>query len=137
MVAEYLRGLARKAAKIWDVLAEKYPNDPRAQLRGWLEAMSAYAGDPEMRGCALANAAVELPEKNHPARKVIEEGKCFVHDNLSRLCRAAGLRDPDLLADELFVLLEGTQVCSQSFTANGPIFDLVRMGETMMAAHSR
>ncbi|MGZ3409380.1 MAG: TetR/AcrR family transcriptional regulator [Xanthobacteraceae bacterium] len=137
LVAEYLRGLARGASKIWDALAEKYPNDPRKQLHGWLEAMSTHTGDPEMRGCALANAAVELPDKDHPARKVIEESKCYVHDNLSRLCRAAGVRDPDLLADELFVLLEGTQVCAQSFTANGPIFDLVRMGETMIAAHAR
>jgi AcrR family transcriptional regulator len=137
LVAEYLRGLARRAAKIWDILAEKNPHEPRAQLHGWLEVMSAHAGDPEMRGCALANAAIELPEKGHPARTVIEESKCEVHDNLSRLCRAAQLRDPDLLADELFVLLEGTQVCAQSFTAKGPIFDLVRMGDAIIEAHSR
>lgn len=136
LVAEYLRGLARRAARVWTDLAERYPGDPRRQLRGWLERMSAQACDPAMRGCALANAAVELPEKDHPARKVIEEGKCFVHENLLRLCRAANLRDPELLADELFVLLEGAQVCAQSFTASGPIFDLVRMGETVIDAHS-
>jgi AcrR family transcriptional regulator len=137
LVAEYLRGLARRAAGIWDVVAEKNPDQPRAQLRDWLEIVSAHAHDREMRGCALANAAVELPEKDHPARIVIEESKCNVHDNLSRLCRAADLRDPELLADELFVLLEGMQVCSQSFSGKGPAFDLVRMGESLIEAHSR
>ena len=136
LVAEYLRRLARGVAAIWGELAAKFPDDARAQLHGWLEIMSARVGDPNMRGCALANAAVELPEKSHPARSVIEECKCNVHDNLARLCRAAQLQRPDLLADELFVLLEGTQVCAQSFSANGPIFDLVRMGETLIDAHS-
>lgn len=137
LVAEYLRRLAREVATIWDQLAAKFPDDARAQLHGWLEAVSERAGDPNMRGCALANAAVELPEKEHPARRVIEEAKFNVHDNLSRLCREAGLQRPELLADELFVLLEGALVCSQSFSAKGPIFDLVRMGETLIEAHSR
>jgi AcrR family transcriptional regulator len=137
LVAEYLRRLARDAAAVWDELAAKFPDDARAQLHSWLEIVSAHAGDPNMRGCALANAAVELPGKEHPARCVIEEAKFSVHDNLARLCRAAGLQRPELLADELFVLLEGAHVCAQSFSANGPIFDLVRMGETLIDAHSR
>jgi AcrR family transcriptional regulator len=136
LVAEYLRGLARSAARIWDVLAEKHPNDPRAQLREWVEIMSAHAGDPGMRGCALANAAVELPEKEHPARAVIEECKCEVHRNLARLCQEARLRDPELLADGLFVLQEGALVCAQSFTGKKPNFDLERMGKAMIEAHS-
>jgi AcrR family transcriptional regulator len=137
LVAEYLRGLARQSGEVWQVLAEKFPDEPLAQLRGWLEIMNAHACDPDKRGCAFANAAVELPEKGHPARIVIEESKCHVHNNLERLCRAARLKQPDLLADELFVMLEGAQVCAQSFSASGPIFDLVRMGETLIEAHSR
>jgi AcrR family transcriptional regulator len=137
LVAEYLRRLAQDAAGIWNELAEKFPGDARAQIRGWLKLMNDHTADPNARGCAFANAAVELPEKDHPARRVIEESKCNVRANLVRLCKAAGLRKPELLADELFVLLEGTHVCAQSFGAGGRSFDLVRMGETLIEAHSR
>ena len=75
LVAEYLRRLAEKASASWGRLAAEHPGDPRAQLRGWLENMAAHVDSGDQRGCALANAAVELPEKDHPARRVIETFK--------------------------------------------------------------
>ena len=61
------------------------------------------------RGCALANAAVELPDKAHPARRVIEELKLAQRDRLAELARKAGLSEPEMLADELYLLLEGAR----------------------------
>ncbi len=69
---------------------------------------------PTQRGCPLANAAVELPEKDHPARRVIEDFKTAQRVKLIELCRAGGLREPDMLADELSLLLEGARVSAQS-----------------------
>src|SRR6478672_11943768 len=80
LVAEYLRRLAADAGHFWDDLAAAHPRDPRAQLRGWLEAMEAHLLDTDQRGCALANAAIELPEKDHPARRVIEQFKIEQRD---------------------------------------------------------
>ena len=37
--------------------------------------MAEHVASIDERGCALANAAVELPDKSHPARRVIEEFK--------------------------------------------------------------
>src|SRR5262252_33538 len=64
LVAEYLRCLATAAARFWDDLEAAHPGDPRAQLRGWLALMEAHVIDTDQRGCALANAAIELPEKD-------------------------------------------------------------------------
>src|SRR6516225_10045880 len=75
LVAEYLRCLAQKASGSWDKLAAQHPGDQRAQLRAWLENMADHVDSGEQRGCALSNAAVELPEKDHPARPVIEAFK--------------------------------------------------------------
>src|SRR5262244_156185 len=61
LVAEYLRRLAEKASASWDKLAAQHPGDPRAQLRAWLVDMAGRVGSGDERGCALANAAVELP----------------------------------------------------------------------------
>jgi hypothetical protein len=88
------------------------------------------------RGCALANAAVELADKDHPARKVIEEVKRGQRDRLVRLCRSAALDEPEFLADELFLLLEGARVSAQSVGRDGPAARLVRMGEAVIASHT-
>src|SRR5215208_4148563 len=135
LVAEYLRRLAADAGKFWDGLEAAHPGDPRAQLRGWLAAMEAHVVDFDQRGCALANAAVELPEKDHPARRVIEQFKAAQRDRLIGLCGAIGIAEPELLADELFLLLEGARVSAQSFGPNGPASRLARMGEAVIASH--
>jgi AcrR family transcriptional regulator len=135
LVADYLRRLAADADKFWDALDGAHPNDAKAQLRAWLQAMGKAVSNSKERGCALANAAVELPDPDHPARKVIEEHKNHQRDRLIELCRGAGADEPEMLADELFLLLEGARVCAQSLGPGGPSSRLARMGEAFMAAH--
>jgi len=136
LVAEYLRRLAAQADAFWDDLEAAHPGNARAQLRAWLEAMGKAVTSSKERGCALANAAVELPERHHPARCVIEEHKKDQRNRLVRLCRSAGADEPDMLADELFLLLEGARVSAQSVGPQGPSSRLARMGEALIAAHA-
>jgi AcrR family transcriptional regulator len=135
LVAEYLRRLAAESGGLWDELEAAHPGDPRAQLRGWLAAMEAHVVDAGQRGCALANAAIELPEKDHPARRVIEEFKAEQRDRLVVRCRLSGVSEPEMLADELFLLIEGARVSVQSVGASGPASRLTRMGEALIASH--
>ena len=135
LVAEYLRQAAREADYCWQVYARAHPGDPLAQIRTWLAEMADHLANPGERGCALANAAVELPDKAHPARRVIEDYKIAQRNRLIDLCRGAGLSDPEMLADELHLLLEGARVTAQSVGADGLGARLTRMGEAMIAAH--
>ncbi len=130
-----MRCLAEKASASWDKLAAQHAGDPRAQLRAWLENMAGRLDSGDQRGCALANAAVELPEKDHPARPVIEAFKNAQRNRITQLCAAADLAQPELLADELFLLLEGARVTAQSMGRAGLGERLIRMGEAMIAAH--
>ena len=136
LVAGYLQRLAEKAKASWDRLEADYPGEPSAQLRAWLKNMGAHVASGDERGCALANAAVELPEKDHPARRVIEAFKTAQRERLVRLCAAASLAEPEMLADELFLLLEGARVTAQSMGRKGLDDRLVRMGEAMIQAHT-
>ena len=135
MVAEYLRCLAEKAKSSWDRRDADHPGDPLAQVRAWLEEMAARVTSGE-RGCPLANAAVELPDKDHPARRVIEAFKTAQREHLIQLCAAAALAEPELLADELFLMLEGARVTAQSMGSEGLGDRLVKMGERMINAHT-
>ena len=96
--------------------AADHPGDPSAQLRAWLKDMAAHVASGDERGCPLANAAVELPEKDHPARRVIEAFKTAQRERLVQLCAAAALAEPEMLADELFLLLGGV---SRPWTEDG------------------
>jgi AcrR family transcriptional regulator len=136
LVAEYLRECAQLADASWGRLRQAHPGDARAQLRAWLAEMAEHVANNDERGCPLANAAVELPEKAHPARRVIEDFKRAERARLIDLCRAAGLAEPEMLADELHLLLEGAQVTAQSIGKDGLGARLVRMGEAMISAHS-
>src|SRR6202162_5183972 len=89
LVAEYLRQSAKGADACWSEFEKMHPGDPLAQLREWLNEMAAHVANVDERGCPIANAAVELPEKDHPARRVIEEAKAAQRSRLVRLCSAA------------------------------------------------
>jgi AcrR family transcriptional regulator len=136
LVAECLRQFAEQADAEWDRLAAAHAGNPRGELTAWLAAVTDHILAAGGRGCALANAAVELAEKDHPARKVIEEVKRAQRDRLVRLCRAAVPHEPEFLADELFLLLEGARVSAQSVGRDGPAARLVRMGEAIIASHT-
>jgi AcrR family transcriptional regulator len=136
LVAEYLRQSAKGEMANWERLKAAHPGDALAQLRAWLKDMSNHVVSRDERGCPLANAAVELPEKDHPARRVIEECKLGTRKRVIELCRAAGLSEPELLADELNLMLEGARVTAQSVGVDGLGLRLKRMSEALIAAHS-
>src|SRR5579871_3545046 len=94
LVAECLRQFAAEADAAWEGNARAYAGDPRGQLLGWVRGLGAWKLDLMERGCAFLNAAAELPDKDHPARRVIEEHKSRYRAKFIALCREAGLSEP-------------------------------------------
>ncbi len=136
LVAEYLRQKAKRVEALWERLEAENPGDPLAQLHAWVKHVAEDVVCRGSRGCAHANAAVELAEKEHPARPVIEAFKRAQRERLTKLCRAAGLSDPELLASELHLVLEGARVSLQSVGPEDLGARVVRIGEAIIASHS-
>jgi AcrR family transcriptional regulator len=113
LVAEYLKQLAAESERWWQELHAAHPNDPEGELDAWVEQMCQCLADEGERGCPLSNAAVELPEKEHPARAVIEKLKSDQRRHVVELCRAAGYADPEHLADAIGLIFEGSRIDSQ------------------------
>ena len=107
LVAACLSELTQEFDAAWDALAAAHVGDPEGQLLAWLRHVGDFKENEAERGCALANAAVELPDKDHPARRVIREYKTALRERLIQLCRDAKLTDPERLADEVFLLMRG------------------------------
>jgi AcrR family transcriptional regulator len=136
LVAECLRELGREFDTAWAEIEQAHAGQPKDQLLTWLRFIAEFKLGPSKRGCAFANAAVELPDADHPARRVIEECKSRHRDLIIELCRKAGLRDPELLADELFLLGEGARITIQSLGSGGPAERLAEMFQMLVAAHA-
>lgn len=135
LVAEWLRDHDAHFWQTWDAMAKKFPEDPLKQLRAAFSLLAKHVADPNARGCPIANAAVELTEKDHPARKVIEAHKANLRRRLAKLCIQMKAQEPELLADELFLLMEGAQVSAQTMGVRGPSRNVARAAERLIAAH--
>jgi AcrR family transcriptional regulator len=131
LIVAYLRGVAAEGEAMWQDIARENPGDMPAQLRSWL-AKAAECVVADGRGCDLANAAVELTQDGHPARRLIEELKNDHRNRLAALCRAAGTAEPEILADTLTLLFEGARVSHQAAGSPGPSAKFIRTAETVI-----
>ena len=133
LIVQCLRASAAKGAAMWDKFEAEHPGDKLAQLHAWVrKAADMLAADG--RGCDMANAAVELTEPDHPARRVIKELKDAQRDRLVALCRDAGIGQAELLADTLSLLFEGARVSVQTMGCEGPSTQFVRMAEGLISS---
>jgi len=134
LVAEWLRNHDANFWRTWERMAERHPDNPRRQLKAAFALLEKHVRDPSGRGCAMANAAVEITEKDHPAKKVIEGHKAKLRARLAELCRGVRAREPELLADQLFLLMEGAQVATLTLGVRGPAMNVARAGEALIAS---
>ena len=133
LIVEYLNYKGKKSDEVWAEIEAENPGDPTAQLYGFMNKAAGFIAEDE-RGCDLANAAIELTEEGHPGLRIIEEFKVRQRDRLTRLCKAAGASQPDLLADTLFLLIEGARVSRRSVGTKGPSANLVRTSRDVIAS---
>lgn len=137
LVAAYLSQLAEEGEALWETARAAHPGDPEAQLRYLLREVSEFPADSAGRGCALANAAVELAERRHPARRVVEAHKRKQCERLVALVREAGYLQPERVAEELFLLIEGARVSLQSVGRQGPGARVFELAEGLLAKAPR
>src|SRR2546429_6733130 len=135
LVAEWLREHDATFWQTWDAMSSRHPKDPRRQIKAAFALLAKHVVDPKARGCPMANAAVELTEKDHPARKVIEAHKAKLRSRLVQMCTQLGAPEPRLLADPLFLLMEGAPGTTQTLGVRGPAKSIARAAKMLIDAH--
>jgi AcrR family transcriptional regulator len=137
LVAAYLTELAREGDELWERLAREHPGDPHAQLEGWVLHVEQILTNRVDRGCAIANAAVELRDTDHPARQIIDAYKTRKRNRLVALFSEADYAEPERLADEVFLLFEGARISIQCCSGpGGPASRVVAMLRSLLADHA-
>ncbi len=104
----------------WERIAEAHTGNPGAELTAHMHWIAQYIGRPEFRGCAFLNMATEFPSPDHPARRIALRHKSELRTRLGALTQRLGVRDPDELADQLVLLVDGAYVNGQLRGARGP-----------------
>lgn len=90
-------------------------DEPRKALEAVFEGVAKLASSPECLGCAFVGAAVEFPEPDHPGHRAAAEHKRAIVGRLSRLAARAGARDPNGLAEELLLIMDGAWSAARVF----------------------
>jgi len=118
----------------WERAEATKAGNPGGQLEAILDMVAATASHPKWRGCPFLNTGTEFPEPEHPARAVILANKRAVRERLRTLAAAASARDPDLLAQQLQLLIDGAYAIGQSLGPAGPAKTVASAGRALIAA---
>jgi AcrR family transcriptional regulator len=136
LIIECLRSRAEEGRQFWAEIEASSPEDALAQLRFWVGRVAMRLVN-DCRGCEFTNAAVELTEEDHPARKFVGDIKTEYRDWLAKLCRKAGIPRGELLADTLSLLLEGARTSRQSVGPEGPSSQFQAVAEAIIESYRR
>ena len=134
LVAAYLERRNVEFWERWDRTLADHPDDPRAQLETLLDAIMRRTLADAYRGCPFLNTATEFPGSTLPADAVIRAHKQQVNERLRTLAAAAGARDPQMLADQLQLVIDGAYSAGQALGADGPGRALASAGRVLIAA---
>ena len=94
--------------------------EPGEQLERVFDELGGFATSPACFGCMFQLAAADFPDPEHPANRVALAHKRSVIDRLRGLAARAGSPDPDVLASQLLLLMDGAFVASRMFRSASP-----------------
>jgi AcrR family transcriptional regulator len=136
LVAEYLRDEEREGLLWWDETLAAHAGNPRLQVESLFDVLVKNTCEEDCRGCALANAAVEITEPDHPARPVIEKYKADMRRRFRKLAHDMNAREPDALGDSLMLLWEGAYLTRLTMGQNGPVQGAAKAARALIAAYT-
>lgn len=130
--------LERSDAAFWDWIDDALDADqaPADQLVQIFEVVEAQATSPTCFGCTFQVTAAEFPDANHPAHVAAAAHKRAAIDRFEALARQAGLREPEVLAAHLLIVMDGAWAATRMFGAHNHSNGLGNLARTIVDAHS-
>jgi AcrR family transcriptional regulator len=111
-------------------------SDPEQQLLRIFETItSQHAESPQSTFCLYQAVAVEYPFPEHIVNQAASRHKKSVVSRLEAICKQFAQRSPDVLARQLFVLMEGFCMTSRFIGPDSPPADIVQAAQTLIQAH--
>jgi AcrR family transcriptional regulator len=108
----------------------------RGKLLAFFESLQQYVTTPASYGCPFLNVATEYPEPDYPGHQVAIEHKQSVRARFRQLAEEAGAKRPDVLADQLFLLMDGAYMASRMFGSENPAAHLAEAARILIDSSS-
>lgn len=114
LITVYLEDYDRHFWQLFEGLTKEAAT-PRGKLLAFFAALQGYVTSSECHGCAFLNIATEYPEADYPGHQIALKHKLAVRDRFYQLAAQAGARQPDALANGLFLLMDGAYMAARMF----------------------
>jgi AcrR family transcriptional regulator len=133
LIAAYLKDSNEKFLAWFDESTSQPADQPRAQLIAFFQALEKLVTTPKCHGCPFLNAVVDFPERNHPGHQVALEHKQTVRVRFRELAQQAGAPAPEVLADQLLLLMDGAFMAVRMFGVDNPAAHVATAAEALIA----
>ena len=132
LVAAYLEARDHEWRAYLERSVRERGDDPAQQMLDAFDALARWSAERSPRGCSFVNAYAELPDPAHAGHRAILEQKRWMTRWFAERARAAGLRDPDAVADDFMLLYDGALVTRGMHTVDDAMRRARRIGETIV-----
>jgi AcrR family transcriptional regulator len=109
LATAYVQGRADAWFERMQLAAGDHP-DPKDKLLAVFDVLAGDTAGRTYRGCPMLNTSTEFPEGAHPAHLAAVDHKQKVRDWFRALAAEARADDPDELAEELLIVLNGAYI---------------------------
>ncbi len=138
LVAEYLERKGNEFWVWWDEIIARCEGDACAQIEALFDGFVTGNCVANSRGCALANASIELTEVDHPGRRVALKQKSELRRRFRDLAANAGAGPrAGELGDALMLLMEGGYLTRRTFgDGGGPLQNVASTVRVLIDAYT-
>ncbi|MBK8986830.1 MAG: TetR/AcrR family transcriptional regulator [Chloroflexi bacterium] len=105
---------------------------PREKLLAFFQGLQDYVTTPACCGCPFLNVATEYPETGYSGHQVALEHKQSVRARFRQLAKDAGATNPEALADQLFLLMDGAYMASRMFGRKNPAMYVAEAAQVLV-----
>ncbi len=131
LIVAYLKHSDELFWKNFEEITKDAPT-AREKLLAFFNSLQEYVTTPACYGCPFLNVATEYPETDYPGHKVAMEHKQSVRKRFYQLAREAGAKKPAVLADQLFLLMDGAYMASRMFGPKNPAAHLAEAAQVLI-----
>jgi len=136
LMLEVLEGLNRWIQDEFRAMVRQHGGRSAAgQLRGLFDVVQRVIEPDDFHGCIFVNAAMEFPLPHDPAHQAAARNKQAIEDIVHDLAERAGAAQPQALAEELCLVMEGVYVTRQVTGRTDSIRIARRLVDRVLAAH--
>jgi AcrR family transcriptional regulator len=86
---------------------EKAGHDPRAMLLAMFDVLDDWFTADDYKGCIFISACAEFPSQTHPVHQTAASHFAASESAVRSMAKAAGAKDPEALARQWVMLLQG------------------------------